>query len=345
MIKDPNSSNRRVLVFVIPVILIASFGLLSPNAFADTVTATIPVGGTPESVAVNQNTNMIYVGVTSNSIDVIDGSTSNIVATVNAGGNVITVNPVTNMIYTAEGGTIYAINGSTNQVVKTTGAGFTGISDLKINPATNKIYAVGWGYSCSSFCGPTGNLGVINATTMEISKSMIVNRATVEGVAIDADTNMVYLSAGNIYVLDGATDDITGTTIGTSNAWLMAINPVTHRLYAPYNGYGTMAIVDLTSNSVLSTIPVGSGPGQPDVNINTNKIYVGLSNAVAVVNGSTNTVLQTVTVGQAPVGVAVNPNTNRIYTANQASGTVSVIDGSSSSTTNTTPSIPQNLQS
>lgn len=90
--------------------------------------------------------------------------------------------------------------------------------------------------------------------------------------------------------------------------------------------------------AVIATIPVGSAPGGIDVNMVTNRIYVGnyFSGTISVIDGDTNSVISTIPVNPRPLGVTVNPVTNRIYVTHDASGlpgqnTVSVIDGASNS--------------
>nr|WP_308161960.1 hypothetical protein [Bacillus sp. ISL-75] len=51
------------------------------------------------------------------------------------------------------------------------------------------------------------------------------------------------------------------------------------------------------------------------------------SNDVSVINGVTNTVITTIAVGTIPLGVGVNTSTNLIYVANTVSNDVSVISG------------------
>ena len=56
------------------------------------------------------------------------------------------------------------------------------------------------------------------------------------------------------------------------------------------------------------------------------------SNSVSVINGATNTVTSTIPVGSYPHDVAVNPTTNTVYTANMQSNSVSVINGAPENT-------------
>ena len=95
---------------------------------------------------------------------------------------------------------------------------------------------------------------------------------------------------------------------------------------------------------VTATIAAGAAPEAVAVNTVTNKIYVAnfLSSNVTVIDGATN-FTTTVPAGLNPVGVAVNEATNKIYVANrgdcsplgkcQSRGSVTVIDGTTNSTT------------
>jgi YVTN family beta-propeller protein len=87
------------------------------------------------------------------------------------------------------------------------------------------------------------------------------------------------------------------------------------------------------AQTVVATVPVGSGPWGAAVNPTTNRVYVANGGAgnVSVLDGGSNAVLATINVGSGPRGVAANPTTNRVYVVNQNAGSVSVIDGATNS--------------
>src|SRR5919206_160513 len=106
--------------------------------------ATVSVGEGPIGIAVNPNTNMIFVvNQISNTTSVIDGKTNAVIKNIQTGMNPasIAVNPNTNMIYITNfhSDTIYIIDGKTNGVVKSTEVGKGPIS-IAVNPNTNMIY-------------------------------------------------------------------------------------------------------------------------------------------------------------------------------------------------------------
>ncbi|MGW8955788.1 YncE family protein [Streptomyces sp. NPDC055709] len=68
-----------------------------------------------------------------------------------------------------------------------------------------------------------------------------------------------------------------------------------------------VSVIDTATNTVTTTIPVGTVPNGVAVAPNDASVYVtnGLSNNVSVIDTSTNTVTATVPVGTVPSGVAV----------------------------------------
>jgi len=99
-------------------------------------------GGTG-TVAVNPNTNLVYVTNTrSDTVSVFDGTTNNLLSTFEVGRTPfgIGVNPNTNMLYVGlEHKDILAVvDGSTNEIVKN--IEITGPYDIAVNDVTNMIY-------------------------------------------------------------------------------------------------------------------------------------------------------------------------------------------------------------
>ena len=87
-------------------------------------------------------------------------------------------------------------------------------------------------------------------------------------------------------------------------------------------------MVDLATNTVISTITVGSAPIAVAVNPAGTRAYVANKTAgtVSVIDTATNTVLTTVKVGTTPSDIVVSPDGTRVFVTNAGSGTVSKID-------------------
>jgi len=97
-----------------------------------------------------------------------------------------------------------------------------------------------------------------------------------------------------------------------------------------------VAVVDLSTHTVTSTIGVQLEPQAIAVNPSGTRVYVCnfFSWTVSVIDATTNVVIATIPVGGGPQGIAVNPAGTFVYVANLA-GTVSVIDASSNTVTAT----------
>ncbi len=259
--------------------------------------AGLPHGAGEYAFAVcNAYTNRIYVlnnlsnldgnGFTYPSfVSVIDGTTSGVIANVNAGNQPrgMAINQATNKIYvtnapTFQGnqeipGGITVIDGATNTATSADLSAFPGafsIEEIAVNEATNKAY-----------------------------------------VQILYDDENITLG-----VLDGATNIVTPLNVGAGEVVAIRVNKALNRIYLV--GFdGTMHILDGATDTEIATLNVTSGSVPRDVVISeaTGRVFVADfdSDALTVINGATNSIITTLTVGDGPVAIAVDELTNRVY--------------------------------
>ncbi|HKD83890.1 MAG TPA: YncE family protein [Terriglobales bacterium] len=92
-----------------------------------------------------------------------------------------------------------------------------------------------------------------------------------------------------------------------------------------------------SSQTLISTIPVGTYPVAIAVNQVTNKIYIANqnSNNVTIINGATLST-STISAGLAPDALVVNSVTNKVYIANANGNSVTVLDGTTNRTSTVT---------
>jgi YVTN family beta-propeller protein len=221
------------------------------------------------------------------------------------------------------------------------------ITAVAVNPVTNKAYV-----GADDAGGPVSFI-VVDGTTDAITtlpSARVASRAAV----VNPVTNKIYVAdddgehygdgradEAGVWIIDGATNDLTFVPVGPVGHSAVAVNPATNKIYASTHTQNSVTVIDGATNNT-STVPVGNVPLAIAVNEVTNKIYVANagSASVTVIDGATNATT-TVPVGTNPVAVAVNPVTNKIYVANEESEFITVIDGASNSTTSiATPGVP-----
>jgi YVTN family beta-propeller protein len=262
----------------------------------------MPVDSIPTSIAINPNTNMIYVAnYGSNTTSIINGTTNSVVSAIDVGDtpDSIAVNPNTNMIYLANFGsnTVSVIDGTTNMLATAAEEIDVNVGeDIAVNPNTNMIYVAN---------SDSNTVSIINGTTNSVVSAIDVGD-TPDSIAVNPNTNMIYLAKSDV-------------------------DPVTSR-----DENGTVSVIDGTTNTlIVRDVRVGGGPADVAVNPDTNMVYTANpeSNTASIINGTTNNIVAHIAVGNFPLSIAVNPNTNTIYVAKSGDNTLSVIAPTSAPST------------
>lgn len=98
--------------------------------------------------------------------------------------------------------------------------------------------------------------------------------------------------------------------------------------YITNYGSNSVSVIDTSSDAVVATIPVGTGPYGVAVSSDGSRVYVTnyVGNSVSVIDSGSNTVIATVPIATRPYGLAVSPNGRWVYVAAYYSNNVSVID-------------------
>jgi YVTN family beta-propeller protein len=108
----------------------------------------------------------------------------------------------------------------------------------------------------------------------------------------------------------------------------------------------TLSVLDVTTNELITTIPVGSRPSGVAITPDGSRAYVTneLEATVSVVDIATNAMIETISVGILPRDVAITPDGSRAYIANAGSDTLSVIDTATNQVINIIPGLADPVQ-
>ncbi len=309
-------------------------------ARAQTVSATIAVGSSPNAVAINPVTNKIYVvNNADGTVSVIDGATNN-VATVTVGSDPVAVgvDPVTDMIYVANetADTVSVINGVTNAV--TTVNLDVDPDAVAVDSVTDTIYVAN---KCGtdSTCTTTGTVSVINGATGSVSRVGVGSDPV--ALSVNPVTNTIYVvneGSNNVSVIDGSTDGVTSISVGyTPDA--VAVDPATNRAFVVNkcgtdSACGSTGTISVIGGSTLSTtVSVGTAPSAIAVDPAADVVYVlnqiSGTPEVTLIDGSLLSVLSSVPTGTSPVGIAASPSTDQAYVVDGGGNSVTVVSGTS----------------
>ena len=264
------------------------------------VIATVATGPQPYGVTVNPATNRIYVSNfgagardaagTGQSVSVIDGSTNQVIHTLNVFGRPrgIAAVPSVNKIYVG----IYRTDGGAdnNKVAVIDGASDT------VSPTllTTDFGAGGSGMVAdgTSVYVPNGSVALtglskIDATTNAVTTPTYASRIGNGAIAVNPNSHRVYLGDTNsstLFVLDGASLAPLGTVSGGSGSLGLALVPSSNHLYAN-NGAG---VTLLDASGALPQV--------------TGSLSISPSTSVG--------------------GIGVDPSTNTVYAADQGGSRV-----------------------
>ncbi len=146
-------------------------------------------------------------------------------------------------------------------------------------------------------------------------------------------------TAGNVTVIDGASNQVITTVRDGSGPSALCYNSRDNKVYCA-NWGGNVTVIDGASNQVITTVAAESCPCALCCNSRNNKVYCAnngvwaganmdtiIGDSVTVIDGASNQVIATVAPGS--YLLCYNPQNNKVYCANYVSGNVTVIDGAS----------------
>jgi YVTN family beta-propeller protein len=304
--------------------------------------------GSPSSIAINERTNLVYVSNrNSDNVSVINATTNKLVDSIMVGFSPgdLAVSSKINLVYVTKPnlGVVIVIDGSTNKVMRTielsnsTSKNYN-INGIAVNEKTNKVYVLTHNFYPEDRRADYASISVIDGVKNEIEQSFKVADLRFEydvtddprGIAINSKTNTIYvvLIFGDVYVIDGTTNTVTGKiTIGYEKMPHQAnVNEETNMVYVSNFGNQSMSVVDGATNKIVKTISVGYDPQGIAIDPATNTIYLVMyGGQVAVFDGSSHSLVDKIAVQEFPERAAFNRNNGYLYVTNAGSNTVSLI--------------------
>ncbi len=360
---------RSCLPILISVLIFAIIGAIGCPISAQTVTSTFEVTNKPTEIAVNHETNLIYlVNMDADNVSVVDGAANQLVANVKVGSkpNGIGVNPITNLIYVGDSnGDISVIDGQTNKVITTIESVLSGLTDpsiptprplprklestpkhpdfIAVNPETNLIYVGSPG---------TFFMGVIDGVTHTVIDSIALIfefgpgsgvSAIPTGIVVNPVINFIYVSSGFdvtfFFAIDGSSNRIADTDSFEGMSGDIALNVETNRIYVAQTTVNLAGVVDGSTNNIIATIgktdPFTKRTPKIGINTSTNHVYVSdpESSKLYVINGFTNEIVNVLMEDAVPSCIAVNSKSNLVYVLDKTSSIVTVIEDNKKAST------------
>jgi len=195
---------------------------------------------------------------------------------------------------------------------------------LCYNAQNDKVYVASEGSS---------KVTVINGATNEVIARVAAGNGV--GLCYNQTNNRVYcadLGPDVVSVVDGATDSVIANVhVGTISVNL-CYNYLDNKVYcARFGGYG-VTVIDGATNEVLAQVPTPyQAMGELCFNTRDDKVYCTSSDSigyVTIIDGKTDSSSHTeLGRGVSPTALCYNVVQNRIFCADEAYGSVIVIDG------------------
>jgi YVTN family beta-propeller protein len=244
-------------------------------------------------------------------------------------------------VYAAESGDyVGVINVATNTVIANIPVGFWPTS-LAMSPDGSTVYVTD---------AQSNTISVINASTYTVTATIPAG-ASPQSVVISPDGATLYVAgsgdvsndeAGTITMISTATDGITGTiSMGAyAGAAAVALSPDGTTAYVANADSNAVSVIDLTTDAVTATIPVGLFPDSLTVTPDGRSVYIANSSSesISVIDTATDAVTATIPIAGGPVQVANYPDGGSVF-ATTGDG-VSVISTENNTVTGTLTNTP-----
>src|SRR5215831_15200415 len=158
---------------------------------------------------------------------------------------------------------------------------------------------------------------------------------TTQGITVDPAIAKAFITnqgSATVSVIDINALTVEATIPVTANPRRIIADAATHLVYLTHSTasgvQGVVTVINGSTNSVITTIPVGNNPVGLAANFFIGEVYVtnGGSNSVSVISTATNSVIATIPVGTGPSSPTSNDILKKLYVPSNTDGTVTAID-------------------
>jgi YVTN family beta-propeller protein len=296
-------------------------------------------GRQPSLEVYDPETNEVFVeGFYSGIIDVLSGTSNQVVNTIRAGpyANTLAYDPVNNNVYFGlqTDDEVSVVNASTDLTQRTVGIGFEPLA-MAANPVTGNVLVTGWYSTGTAFAAViNGSYGTVQSTFSFGSDRFPI--AGPNGLAYDPATGDFYIASiasGLPAGRDGNLTIVNGTSFAVVTNLSLPFLPASI-LYAAatsdfYLGNASgkdLVVFDPSTAEATGAIALPNTPGVLAYGAGPRQIYVGIDGNVSVVNLSTGSVARTFAVLRQPSGLAFDPVDGDLYVSDYVWNNVSVVD-------------------
>ena len=161
---------------------------------------------------------------------------------------------------------------------------------------------------------------VIDNTTNTLSTSVGFFLGSItQDLSLDTLNNKMYVTAtgflgGILYYID-CTTNTPNTSLLVSDPRELTFDSINNRMYVTSYSGNNVSVVDTSTDTLLTTISVGTNPSSITYDVNTGRVFVlnQGSNTISVIDSFTNTIVNTITGQTNMTKCYVNDNNNTLY--------------------------------
>jgi len=301
------------------------------------VVTTVPVGSYPEGIAYDAAKGEVFVAnINSGNVSVISDATDAVVATILIGSglpgpNAVAYDPARGEVFVTDqlADDVSVINDTTDTVVATIPVG-SAPSGAAYDAASGSVFVSN---------DDSSNISVISDATNKVVATILLGYfpdSSPFGAAYDSAKGQVFFTqtsssngASNVSIINGSSDKLVAWVPAGLTSFGAAYDGAMGEVFVTNLGSNDVSVINDTTDTVVSTIPVPPGSSPYGVAYDGAKNLMFVTNqrsaSVSVISTVTDTIEAIVPVGSYPFGVAIDAGKGEAFVANGPSNSVSVI--------------------